>query len=385
MHLEVYAECMPNNIYFYLFHGLLLGVLWINLQASPPPFQPTCSSSQPLILSNAGSDIAIRQLSGEVRSLGQQLHILRRDLPNTINRRDPFSHPSLFASVSPTPPPPKKDSKVTQKMPKPTSKVTSDSIAKIAKKEKQPNADFSVSVEELSTTPSKPKNQLRVRPALEKLKSKSIELDGYRFSLTALTGQQERLLRTIAKIPDMPTEYIRGLRYVRVGSKRYLDDCSNVLRIAYDDLGIDLFSERYHYPKANGVRLIRMKGLTSAASTSSTTVAVGDLVIFDNTYDRNKNDRLDDRDTHAAIVVGFEGSDTAVIYHRVRSGHKIGRLNLRDSHRVFSREGRHRLNDVLRRVAKKDRKKIPRLTGQLFATYVRVIPPETMPLSYVSK
>ena len=116
-----------------------------------------------------------------------------------------------------------------------------------------------------------------------------------------------------------------------------------------------------------------MKGLTSAASTSSTTVAVGDLVIFDNTYDRNKNDRLDDRDTHAAIVVGFEGSDTAVIYHRVRSGHKIGRLNLRDSHRVFSREGRHRLNDVLRRVAKRSQEN-PATYRAAISIYVRVFP-----------
>ncbi|MEE2904164.1 MAG: hypothetical protein VYC39_17690 [Myxococcota bacterium] len=376
---------MPNNIYFYFFHGILLGVLWLNFQASPPPFQPPCSSSQPLIVRNSGSEIAIRQLSGEVRSLGQQLHTLRRVLPNSMNRRDPFSHPSLFVSVSPSPTALKTESKVTERTFESASKVTNDPLAKIAKNDKQPEAESSVSVEELPTTHMKPKNQLHVRTALEKPKSKSIELDGYQFSLTALTGQQERLLRTIAKIPSMPTEYIRGLRYVRVGSKRYLDDCSNVLRIAYDDLGIDLFSERYHYPKANGVRLIRMKGLTSAASTSSTTVAVGDLVIFDNTYDRNKNNRLDDRDTHAAIVVGFEDSDTAVIYHRVRSGHKIGRLNLRESHRVFSRKGRRRFNDVLRRVAKRDRHKVPRLTGQLFATYVRVIPPETMPLSYVSK
>jgi len=344
-----------------------------------------------LIFSNSGSDIAIRQLSGEVRNLGQQIHILQRDLPHSRNRRDPFSHPSLFSAVSPTHTVPKssrslkKRLEFNHKVSESASKVTIESVTKNAKEDKRSSAKSSVSVEELSKTPAKPKHQLRIRPTLEKLKLESIELDGYRFSLTALTGQQKRLLRTIAKIPDMPTEYIRGLRYVRVGSKRYLDDCSNVLRIAYDNLGIDLFSERYHYPKANGVRLIRMKGLTSVASTSSTTVAVGDLVIFDNTYDRNKNNRLDDRDTHAAIVVGFEDSDTAVIYHRVRSGHKIGRLNLRQSHRVFSREGRHRLNDVLRRVAKKDRDKIPRLTGQLFATYVRVIPPETMPLSYVSK
>ena len=382
---------MPTNIYFYLFHGLLALVLWLNFQPVHQNTLSPCPASQPVIIRTSHDERALNELSGEVRSLGQQLQALQTDLPQSIEPRDPFFHSSLLPTVSPIAPKgllslaneskaahPVSSSSVLTQLPK--------SLVKSPKPEESKPVKPAVPVEELSmaTEQEKP-DTLDISPPIEPRTSPAIELDGYTFSLKALTGQQERLLRTIAKIPKMPTEYIRGARYVRVGAKRYLDDCSNVLRIAYEDLGIDLFSERYHYPKANGVRLIRMKGLTSSASTSSTTVAVGDLVIFDNTYDRNKNGRLDDRDTHAAIVVGFEDAETAVIYHRVRSGHKIGRLNLKEKNRVFSSKGRHRLNNVLRRVAKKDRAKVPRLTGQLFATYVRVIPPETMPLSYLSK
>ena len=352
---------MSKNICFYLIHSIGLGLFCLTLYQVPHSRPSLCPQIRPVIIHSPNDDVAILQLSADVKTIGQELRALQSHLPQKGQRRDPFFHPSLFTFHNSSP---------------------SSSMAPKLPVLPQP----AVAVEELSEEPvNLDESSIKLRPQVEKQISPSIELDGYRFSLTGLTGQQELLLRTIAKIPTMPTEEIRGLRYVRVGTKKYLDDCSNVLRIAYDELGIDLFSERYHYPKANGVRLIRMKGYTKSASTSSTSVAVGDLVIFDNTYDRNKNKRLDDRDTHAAIVVGFEGAHTAVIYHRVRSGHKIGRMNLRQKHKFFSREGDQRINDVLRRVSRKNRHKVPRLTGQLFATYVRVIPPETMPLSYLSK
>ncbi len=35
-------------------------------------------------------------------------------------------------------------------------------------------------------------------------------------------------------------------------------------------------------------------------------VRLGDLVFFDNTYDRNGDGKFDDRITHVGIVVGFD-------------------------------------------------------------------------------
>ena len=177
----------------------------------------------------------------------------------------------------------------------------------------------------------------------------------------------------IQKIPEYPTEYIRGTRYVRVGEKRYRDDCSNVLRIAYDAVGIDLFSEHHLYPSANGVKLIRKKGDTAYASTSSTSAKVGDIIVFDNTFDRNGNGRLDDRDTHAGIVVGIDRDGTVSLYNRVASGHRVYRMNLRNKSSLRGSADGPRLNNVLRRVRKSQRFKTPRLTGELFASYVSVL------------
>lgn len=200
-----------------------------------------------------------------------------------------------------------------------------------------------------------------------------VNISGERFSLTGLSVKQEALLRTIAKFENYPTEYIRGTRYVRVGQRSYRDDCSNILRIAYEAVGVDLFSEHHRFPSANGVKLIRKKGLTEFASTSSVSAEVGDVIIFDNTFDRNKNGLRDDEDTHAAIVLAVDSDGTVALYNRVASGHRVYRMNVRLGEKRRHPETNARINHVLRRASKQKEVSGSRLTGALFATYVRVL------------
>ena len=51
-----------------------------------------------------------------------------------------------------------------------------------------------------------------------------------------------------------------------------------------------------------------------------TTPIPGDVVFFDNTYDRNKNQRLDDTLTHIAIVVSVDTDETVQMVHLGGSG-----------------------------------------------------------------
>ena len=199
------------------------------------------------------------------------------------------------------------------------------------------------------------------------LPDRPVTILGRRVSTAGLTRRQVDLLHSIARVPNRPTERIRGTRFVRIGDRRYRDDCSNVLRIPYDRLGIDLFSEHHRFPDANGVRLIREKGQRVTAP------QVGDLVIFDDTWDRNRNGEADDPDTHAAIVVGFEPGGTVLLYNRVRSGHRLFRMNLRRPGDFVDRATGRRLNDALRRRRAGDPPDLPRTTGQLFARYLRVL------------
>lgn len=203
----------------------------------------------------------------------------------------------------------------------------------------------------------------------------TIIIAGVPVPTTGLDGAQLELLEGVARIEAYPTEYIAGTRYVRVGDRRYRDDCSNVLRIPYDAMDVDLFSEQVRLPDANGVKLIRHKS-TAAVSKPR----VGDLIIFDNTYDRNSNDVLDDLDTHAAIVVAVADDGTVALYNRVRSGHKVYQMNTSQAGLRKDAAGQ-RLNHVLRRRRADDPKTTPVTTGQLFARYVRVLAPTKIELS----
>ena len=199
------------------------------------------------------------------------------------------------------------------------------------------------------------------------LPAREVTVLGEALSTAGLGRAQVELLETIAKLPDMPTESVHGARYVRFGASLYRDDCSNVLRIPYAAQGIDLFSEYPKFPDANGVSLIEHKGARVV------TPEVGDLVLFDDTWDRNRNGARDDENTHAAIVVGFEAGGTVLLYNRVRSGHRLHRMNLGrpDVHR--DPKTKARLNDFLRRRRKGEPKGTLHLTGELFAGYVRVL------------
>jgi hypothetical protein len=189
---------------------------------------------------------------------------------------------------------------------------------------------------------------------------------GEAISTAGLSAAQVRLLEAGARLPGLPTETVGGARYVRDGDRRYRDDCSNVLRMPYDTLGVDLFSEHVRLPGANGVRLIREKGAAVEDP------RVGDLVIFDDTWDRDGNGAEDDPDTHAGIVVGFEPGGTVLVYNRVRKGHRVFRMNLQHPDVFVDPETGARWNDPLRR-KRPGAPELRRSTGALFARYVRVL------------
>ncbi len=97
----------------------------------------------------------------------------------------------------------------------------------------------------------------------------------------------------------------------------------------------------------------------------------GDLVIFDDTYDRNGNRRNDDPLTHIGVVTGVEEDGTVIFVH-------VGSGRVRESRMNLARPGAHRdskgnvLNDYVRAQGKKDRKGTRYLAGELFRDYCRL-------------
>jgi len=71
--------------------------------------------------------------------------------------------------------------------------------------------------------------------------------------------------------------------------------------------------------------------------------------------------------------LSVEKDGTVAVYNRVASGHRVYRMNIRRPSLRKHPETKQRINHVLRRASKGKANPVPRLTGALFATYVRVL------------
>jgi len=96
--------------------------------------------------------------------------------------------------------------------------------------------------------------------------------------------------------------------------------------------------------------------------------APGDFILFDNTYDRNRNRKLDDPLSHVGVVVAVRDDGTVEFVHvgsgRVRRGH----MNLDHPWSRKDRSG-NPLNDQLRRKTRNDPRKTRYMAGELFRTF----------------
>lgn len=105
--------------------------------------------------------------------------------------------------------------------------------------------------------------------------------------------------------------------------------------------------------------------------------APGDLVFWDNTYDRNRNGRADDRLSHVGIVEYVENG-TVFFIHRGSRGVARGVMTPARPDEASDADGR-KLNSSLRSLAHPARG-APVLAGELFAGYGRIdpgrVPPE---------
>lgn len=101
---------------------------------------------------------------------------------------------------------------------------------------------------------------------------------------------------------------------------------------------------------------------------------LGDLVFFDNTYDRNGNARLDDDLTHIGVVMAVEPNGTVVMANAgVGPGKAEYRLNLRTPGERTDADG-NELNSWLRRKASSDRPGTRYLAGELWRGFATVRP-----------
>ncbi len=153
-----------------------------------------------------------------------------------------------------------------------------------------------------------------------------------------------------------------GLKSLRHVSARVPDDCTGLVRLAYWQVSVELLGVEGERGD-NGVMAI-FRHAEALGAIHFHTPEPGDLVFFRETYDRNKDGRLDDGLTHVGVVMRTEPDGTVVFAHRIGAGVSEGRLNPFEPSQ--HEEKGHVLNDWLRPASKHARAS---LTGELFSGF----------------
>lgn len=149
-------------------------------------------------------------------------------------------------------------------------------------------------------------------------------------------------------------EKLLGAKKLKIGDKIYRYDCSGFVMAAHAKADIRINGSTkmlYEQSKEENVFHRRKKAF------------VGDVVFFDNSYDRNKNGRRDDKLTHIAIVEKVDSDGTMTLIHLGSKGvvRTIMNLYYPDMHK--DQNGKE-MNSFLRAS-----KSTPNLTGDLWVGF----------------
>lgn len=159
-----------------------------------------------------------------------------------------------------------------------------------------------------------------------------------------------------------------GARSIVLDGHKYRDDCTSLPLAAYEAAGVDLFSAAERGD--NGVTAIYRYAQRQGRIYKGGWPVPGDLVFFRETYDLNRDGRINDGLTHVGLVDSVGDDATVVIIHRVRRGVVRYRMNLTHPDWRTDPETGEPINDYLRATGPTAN---PLLTGQLFAAYATVL------------
>ena len=117
-----------------------------------------------------------------------------------------------------------------------------------------------------------------------------------------------------------------GHREMVVGNERFRFDCSGITRGIYADAGFRLGGHA-RSPTENDVSIL-YRLAKEQGSLRKTDPLPGDLVFFDDTYDRNHDGKRNDPLSHVGVVEKVLPDGTVVLVHRVGGGILRYRMNL---------------------------------------------------------
>jgi hypothetical protein len=130
---------------------------------------------------------------------------------------------------------------------------------------------------------------------------------------------------------------------------------------------------RVYDVQSNGVHILHQFVQRVGATHQNPEPAVGDLVFFHNTYDRNRDAATNDLWTHIGIVTGMDRDQTVTFHHYLNGRVRKSVMNLRHPYQ-HQRNGKI-INTYLRRRAPSASSQQPLLAALLFADFGRLTRP----------
>ncbi len=119
-----------------------------------------------------------------------------------------------------------------------------------------------------------------------------------------------------------------GARTLRINGRRFRYDCTGTILAAYYGAGIDLEAEFSAYT-GNGVARLFKLAAAHELVYSGDSPRPGDVIFWDNTYDRNGDGTWNDPLTHAGVVIRtYEDGSVEYVHHNYREGIVVARMSL---------------------------------------------------------
>lgn len=169
-----------------------------------------------------------------------------------------------------------------------------------------------------------------------------------------------------------------GARTVQVGPVSYGSDCTAVVKAAFAPIGINLMS--LGQPGDNGVTAMYRFAQAHGRVFRDGPPVGGDLIFFKDTYDQNRDGRLNDGLTHVAIVESIDAAGTVTMIHRTSQGVTRYRMNLEHPNARRNEAGMV-TNDILRQTGPTTFV----LTSHLFFAYASLLAPAQAGIAHARK
>lgn len=190
--------------------------------------------------------------------------------------------------------------------------------------------------------------------------------DDYLKNIKDISGLENEMRVNIVK-------YALSFNGKKKFSKTFNNDCSGFVSMVFNKFDYKFLDVFYSgsVASASMVQTIYIYTQKFGNIFKDKTPKVGDLIFFDNTHDRNKNRKVDDKLTHIAIVIGVEPNGTVHYIHHSNKGVNIQIMNIQypDQRFIETNGKKEYVNSYLRARTKKDKSDIPIYSGEMFRAY----------------